>query len=297
MPGCPINQGDCLSGRWHIPCPSCFLILLHLHVRVSSSDLCKYSKYHKLDYSHRHLYLRVLEAKKSKVKNAWQVHFCEGPFWLVYVSLSSQGWEEAPVSLPLIKDTNPSWGSHSWSHPNLIISQRLHLQIPSGMRLWTDELGADGQGHKLSVSNREALPCWFKAAIELVGQGLGGRPPLQVWDHAHTGPTSHFEALSWPSFPKPLIPLLKSTYFCLACFFGLVISHAPSWNIMSITGDVMRTAADVDSVCLLCQRFACIIYNGFTTHLWGRYYLQVLFYKWENRSLERLSSIFTRLIC
>lgn len=126
--------------------------------------------------------------------------------------------------------------------------------------------------------------------------GLGGRPHFRVETTPTRGlpPTlkhcpSSFSKTPYSSVKKHL--LLPSI-----SFFGLVIAHAPSWNVMSITGDVMRTAADVDSVCLLCQRFACIIYNGFTTHLWGRYYLLVLFYKWENRGLERLSSIFTRLI-
>lgn len=50
--------------------------------------------------TYRHLYLRVLEAEKSKVKMLTGSFLGRALFWLVDFSLSSHGHgEEAPVSV------------------------------------------------------------------------------------------------------------------------------------------------------------------------------------------------------
>ena len=151
--------------------------------------------------------------------------------------------------------------------PNTIRNEGLNIWI-GGRQLRTQTFSLQQGGTTLLV----------QGSYRTGRTGLGGRPHFRVETKPPHG--AYFPLWSFVHLPfsKPLIPLLKSIYFCRPCLvpsiscFGLVKAHAPSWNVMSITGDMMRPAADVDSVCLLCERFACIIYNGFTTHLWGRYY-------------------------
>lgn len=70
------------------PCESVFA-QASVNIKISQTGLL----------THRHLYLRVLEAEKSKVKMLTGSFLVRALFWLVYVSLSSQGREEeAPVS-------------------------------------------------------------------------------------------------------------------------------------------------------------------------------------------------------
>lgn len=146
-----------------------------------------------------------------------------------------------PVSTSSYKDTNPSQGApSSWPHLNLLICQRLQLQIQLGVRASTNEFEGGGDTNIQSTTGRyhRSLQCSYRTD----GRGaLGGKSQPTVKMQATTLQRAHLPFEAFSVFCYLTLSLYKQLYgtsFCHPCLVPSLSYFSyipwPQWHVISI---------------------------------------------------------------